>query len=128
MARTTFSGPVQSLNGFIDANGDPIGGGATAPVTVPGGGAATNIDFSTGTQFATTLSTNTTFSFSNFPAGSSLTITITQDALGGKTATFTGVKFPGGFPGLSLPGNSIDVVSVYNDGTNLLANIGKDYS
>ena len=26
MAKTTFSGPVQSLNGFQDANGDPVGG------------------------------------------------------------------------------------------------------
>lgn len=32
MGKTTFSGPVQSLGGFEDANGDPVGGGGT-----PGG-------------------------------------------------------------------------------------------
>jgi len=29
--KTTFSGPVQSMNGFIDENGDPIGGTPEAP-------------------------------------------------------------------------------------------------
>ena len=89
--------------------------------------AAIDVDFSQGTNFAVTLADNATFSFSNVPAGASLAITITQDALGGKTGTFTGVKFPGGFPALSLGGSDIDVVTVYNDGTSLLANIGKDY-
>ena len=41
--------------------------------------AAIDVDFSTGSNFAVTLDTNATFSFSNFPAGASLAITITQD-------------------------------------------------
>ena len=89
--------------------------------------AAIDVDFSTGSNFAVTLDTNATFSFSNFPAGASLALTITQDGTGGRTGTFTGVKFPGGFPALSLGANDIDVVTDYNDGTSLLANIGKDY-
>lgn len=89
--------------------------------------AAIDVDFATGSQFSVTLDTNATFSFSNFPTGTSLAITITQDGTGGRTGTFTGVKFPGGFPALSLGANDIDVVTIYNDGTSLLANIGKDY-
>jgi hypothetical protein len=97
------------------------------PVVTLTSAAAIDVDYSTGSQFAVTLADNATFSFSNFPTGGNLVITITQDGTGGRTGTFTSCLFPGGFPSLSLAAGDIDVVTVYNDGTNLLANIGKDY-
>ena len=97
------------------------------PVVTLTSAAAIDVDYSTGSQFAVTLDTNATFSFSNFPTGGNLVITITQDGTGGRTGAFTSCLFPGGFPDLSLAAGDIDVVTVYNDGTNLLANIGKDY-
>lgn len=46
MGKTTFSGPVQSLNGFIDANGDPIG---ETPATPDAGDVVTTTAISEGT-------------------------------------------------------------------------------
>ena len=95
-------------------------------VTLPSA-ATIAVDYSTGSQFAVTLADNATFNITNFPTGGNLVITITQDGTGGRTGAFTSCIFPGGFPALSLAANDIDVVTVYNDGTSLLANIGKDY-
>jgi hypothetical protein len=38
------------------------------------------------------------------------------------------VKFPGGAPTLSTAVGAIDVVTVFNDGTNYLGNIAKAYA
>ena len=104
--------------GDIDPD-DPV-------VTLPSSANVT-VDYLTGSQFSITLADNATFTFTNFPTGGNLVITITQDGTGGRTGAFSGCIFPGGFPALSLGAGDIDVVTVYNDGTNLLANIGKDY-
>ena len=80
-----------------------------------------------------TLDTNTGFVVSNLGTGQTVTIIITQDGTGNRTASFgtdtsTAVKFPGGVPSLSAGGGDIDIVTVFNDGTNYLGNIAKDYS
>jgi len=80
-----------------------------------------------------TLGVNTGFVIANLPAGGSVTVIITQDGSGSKTATFgtdtsTAVKFPGGTPTLTTTAGAIDVVTVFNDGTNYLGNIAKAYA
>lgn len=80
-----------------------------------------------------TLGVSTGFVISNLPAGGTVTIIIVQDATGSRTATFgtdgsTAVKFAGGTPTLSTAANSIDVVTIYNDGTNYLGNIAKAFA
>ena len=79
------------------------------------------------------LETNSGFVISNLPTGGSVTLIITQDSTGSRTATFgtdtsTTVKFAGGTPALSTASNSIDVVTIFNDGTNYLGNIAKAYA
>ena len=80
-----------------------------------------------------TLSTNTEFNITNLPTGGTCTIIITQDGAGSKTATFgtdgsAAVKFPSGSSVLSTGANDIDVVSIFNDGTNFLGNIARNYA
>ena len=80
-----------------------------------------------------TLATSTEFNIANLPTGGTVTLIITQDGTGSRTATFgtdgsTAVKFPGGTSTLSTGGGDIDVVTIVNDGTNFLGNIAKDYS
>jgi hypothetical protein len=80
-----------------------------------------------------TLATNTEFNITNLPTGGTVTLIITQDGTGSRTATFgtdgsTAVKFPGGSSTLSTGANDIDVVTIVNDGTNFLGNCAKDYS
>lgn len=80
-----------------------------------------------------TLGTNTEFNITNLPTGGTCTIIITQDGAGSKTATFgtdgsAAVKFPSGSSVLSTGANDIDVVSIFNDGTNFLGNIARNYA
>ena len=80
-----------------------------------------------------TLATSTEFNISNLPTGGTVTLIITQDGSGSRTATFgtdgsTAVKFPGGAPTLSTGAADIDVVTIVNDGTNFLGNCAKNYS
>tara|TARA_R110000868_G_scaffold4056_8_gene24775 strand:- start:1804 stop:3390 length:1587 start_codon:yes stop_codon:yes gene_type:complete len=69
------------------------------------------------------LNTDATFTFANMSAGMTTTVIITQGASGG-TGTFTSVKFPGGIaPTLGVGVGSIDLISVFYDGTNYLGNV-----
>jgi len=80
-----------------------------------------------------TLGVSTEFNITNLPTGGTVTLIITQDGTGSRTATFgtdgsTAVKFPGGSSTLSTGANDIDVVTIVNDGTNFLGNCAKNYS
>jgi hypothetical protein len=91
------------------------------------------VDCSAASIHKVTLATNTEFNISNLPTGGTVTLIITQDGSGSRTATFgtdgsTAVKFPGGAPTLSTGAADIDVVTIVNDGTNFLGNCAKNYS
>jgi hypothetical protein len=79
-----------------------------------------------------TLGTNTEFNITSLPTGGTVTLIITQDGTGSRTATFgtdgsAAVKFPASSSILSTGANDIDVVSIFNDGTNFLGNIARNY-
>jgi hypothetical protein len=91
------------------------------------------VDFSEASVHTVTLAENTEFVVTNLPTGATGTIIITQDVGGSNTGSFgtdgsTAVKFAGGTPTLSTAGNAIDVVTIFNDGTNYLGNIAKAYA
>jgi hypothetical protein len=91
------------------------------------------VDFSEASVHTVTLAENTEFVVTNLPTGGTGTIIITQDGGGTNTGSFgtdgsTAVKFAGGTPTLSTAGNAIDVVTIFNDGTNYLGNIAKAYA
>ena len=80
-----------------------------------------------------TLAGNTQFVITNLGTGQTVTLIITQDGTGSRTASFgtdgsTAVKFPGGAPTLSTAASAIDVVTIFNDGTNYLGNIAQAYA
>ena len=94
-------------------------------------GAGTNVDCSLAPIHKITLTGNCDFRIDNLGTGQSVTIIITQDSGGSNTATFaetdsTAVKFAGGAPTLTTAANSIDVVTIFNDGTSHLGNIALD--
>ena len=94
-------------------------------------GAGTNVDCSLAPIHKITLTGNCDFRIDNLGTGQSVTIIITQDGTGSRTATFaetdsTAVKFAGGAPTLTTDGNAIDVVTIFNDGTSHLGNIALD--
>jgi hypothetical protein len=76
-----------------------------------------------------TLTSNLTVNTNNItmPKGSTLTLIITQDGTGSRLLT-SNIKFAGGSKTLSTAANAIDTISIYNDGTNLLASLVKGYA
>jgi len=77
-----------------------------------------------------TLNNNLTLNApTSMPSGASMKIIITQDVSGSRLLSpDSAYKFLGGINTLSTPGNSIDVIDVYYDGTNYLSEIKKGYS
>ena len=80
-----------------------------------------------------TLTGNTAFVITNLPTGGNLTLIIVQDATGSRTAAFgtdgsTAVKFAGGTSTLSTAASSIDIVNIYNDGTNYYGSLAKAFA
>ena len=91
------------------------------------------VDFAEASVHTVTLAENAQFVVTNLPTGGTGTIIITQDGGGSNTGSFgtdgsTAVRFAGGTPTLSTAGNAIDVVTIFNDGTNYLGNIAKAYA
>jgi hypothetical protein len=91
------------------------------------------VDCSLAPVHTVTLATNTEFNITNLGTGQSVTIIITQDGTGSRTADWgtsgsTAVSFPGGAPALSTTGGAIDAITIFNDSTNYLGNIAKAYA
>ena len=90
------------------------------------------VDCATARVHTVTLGTNTEFNITSLPTGGSVTLIITQDGTGSRTASFgtdgsAAVKFPASSSVLSTGANDIDVVTIFNDGTNFLGNIARNY-
>ena len=86
------------------------------------------VDAALASVHTVTLAHSTTFTISNLPTGGTVTIIITQDGTGSRTGAFASTKFAGGTPTLSTDANAIDVVTIFNDGTNKIANIAKAFA
>jgi hypothetical protein len=85
-------------------------------------------DVANGTVQKVTLTGNVTFSaFANPVTGQSLTLIITQDATGSRLLTST-MKFSGASKTLSTAANSIDIMTVFYDGTNYYASLAKGFA
>jgi len=85
-------------------------------------------DLASGSIFAYTANNNFTFNgFANAVAGSSAVVKITQDGTGNRTMTST-MKFAGGSKTLSTAASSIDIISVYYDGSTYYATLSKGYA
>lgn len=73
-----------------------------------------------GTFQTVTLTGNCTFTMPTATAGKSFILILVQDGTGGRTATFTSVKFPGGTaPTITTTATTgRDIISFFADGTN----------
>lgn len=75
-----------------------------------------------------TLTGNITWNAFGTPvAGQSMTVILVQDGTGGRTLTST-MKWAGGSKTLSTAANSIDIATVYYDGTNYYASLSKGFA
>ena len=97
-------------------------------------GAAIAVDCDDAPVFTYTVQTAQDLVITDLEEGKTVTIILRQDS-GDSTVpniTFVGddsvaVKFPGGAPTLTTETGAIDVVTIFNDGTDLLGNIVQDF-
>jgi hypothetical protein len=85
-------------------------------------------DVANGNVQTVTLTGNVTFSaFANPETGQSITLIVKQDATGSRTLTST-MKFAGGEKTLTTDANSVDIISVFYDGTTYFASLAKGFA
>jgi hypothetical protein len=84
----------------------------TAPA-IANSGTSTSIVLTFGTVLSYTLNGNCTFAMPATTNGTSFIVRLIQDATGGRTATFTGVKWPGGtVPTITTTASTgVDIIS-----------------
>ena len=124
-----------TINGSGNAtfSGSVTGKGFTEEINALTSSSTITVNCDLARVHTVTLGTDTEFNITNLPTGGTVTLIITQDGTGSRTATFgtsgsTAVRFPSGSSVLSTGANDIDVVSIFNDGTNFLGNIARNYS
>ena len=84
-------------------------------------------DVANGNVQTVTLTGNVTFNaFGNPEAGQSLTLIVKQDGTGSRLLT-SSMKWAGGAKTLTTAANSVDIISVFYDGTNYWASLGTDF-
>lgn len=125
------SGNVSSTNLTLSGTGNVANLVTTKynETVVTGGSVSGTIspDVASGTIFKYTLTGDITLnSLTNSVAGSGCTLILTQDGTGSRTLTST-MLFLGGTKTLSTAAGSVDIVSVFYDGTTYYATLGKGY-
>ena len=87
-------------------------------VAIGNSGTTKTLSLASGTFQTVTLTGNCTFTMPTVTAGQSFVLIVTQDATGSRTATFTGVKWPGGAaPTITIAANSVDILTFLSNGT-----------
>lgn len=98
-------------------------------VAIGNTGASKSIDLTSGTVQTATLTDNCTFTMPTRVAGKSFILLLRQDATGGRTATFTGVKFNQlGTPVITSTANKMDILTFVADSTNWYGSISQGYT
>lgn len=88
------------------------------------------LSLTNGTVQTVTLTGNCTFTMPTATAGKSFILIIVQDSTGGRTATFTSVKWPGGTaPTITTTASTgRDIISFFADGTNWYGSAVQNFS
>jgi hypothetical protein len=110
------------LGGELDQNGYTICGTET---TNGSSGTAKTINWKNGNHQKVTMTGNCIFSFTAPTKACMLSLRIIQDSTGGRTITLPTMKWPGGTaPVFSTAPNSIDLLTIYYDGTTYYGQVG----
>jgi len=94
-------------------------------------GSTSTLALTTGTVLTATLTASTpcTFTMPTAVAGKSFILKLTQASSGMTTATFTGVKWPGGTaPTITATASAVDILSFVSDGTNWYGTIAQAFA
>jgi hypothetical protein len=87
-------------------------------VAIGNSGTTKTLSLASGTFQTVTLTGNCTFTMPTATAGQSFILIVSQDATGGRTATFTSVKWPGGSaPTITATASAVDILSFVANGS-----------
>jgi hypothetical protein len=130
----------------IDANGNMLLGNTTSPagskefvfggdyiegtVAIGNTSSAYTISLTNGTFQTATLNTNCTFTMPTAVMGKSFILSLVQDSTGGRTATFTSVKWPAGSaPTITTTATTgRDLIAFFSDGTSWYGSAIQNFS
>jgi len=93
---TSGSGTVVALATSATLTTPTITGYTETAPSITNSGTAVTLSLSSGTVLSYTLTGNCTFTMPTATSGTSFILKLIQDGTGSRTATFTGVKWPGG--------------------------------
>jgi hypothetical protein len=111
---TTISGTTGVATSNITLTGNYTEG----VVAIGNSGTTQTLSLTNGTFQTVTLTGNCTFTMPTATAGQSFILIVSQDATGGRTATFTSVKWPGGSaPTITSTASAIDILTFVANGT-----------
>jgi hypothetical protein len=92
-------------------------------------GTSLTLDFNSGQNQKVTLTGNVTFTFSNPVAGMTAKIKLVQDATGSRAVTWPTIKWAGGAaPTLTGTAGSIDIITLYYDGSSYFGMAGLKFA
>jgi len=99
-------------------------------VAIGNTGTSQTLSLTSGTFQTATLTGNCTFTMPTATAGKSFILILTQDSTGGRTATFTSVKWPGGAaPTITTTATTgRDILTFVSDGTNWYGTIAQAFA
>ena len=115
----TATANVTTLNATTIVN-PSITNFTETPVSIGNSGTTQTLSLANGTFQSVTLNGNCTFTMPTATNGKSFILIVTQDATGGRTATFTSVKWPAGSaPTITTTASTgRDILAFFADGTN----------
>jgi len=93
---TSGSGTVVALNNTPTLTTPVITGYTETAPSIANSSTAVTLSLASGTVLSYTLTGNCTFTMPTATSGTSFIVKLIQDGTGSRTATFTGVKWPGG--------------------------------
>jgi hypothetical protein len=120
------SGKTLAVAGTLNATGTSsltnptVTNYTESPQAVGTVGSASTLSLTTGTVLTATLTASTpcTFTMPTATAGKSFILILTQASTGMTTATFTGVKWPGGTaPTITATASAVDIISFVANGS-----------
>jgi hypothetical protein len=118
---TSGSGTVVALNNTPTLTNPTVTNYVETLQAVGTVGSTSTLSLTNGTVLTATLTASTpcTFTMPTATAGKSFILKLIQASSGMTTATFTGVKFPGGTaPTITATASAVDILSFVSDGTN----------
>ena len=122
---TTISGTT----GVATSNITLTGFYTESVVAIGSSGTTKTLSLVSGTFQTVTLTGNCTFTMPTATAGQSFILIVSQDATGGRTATFTGVKWPAGTaPTITTTASAVDILSFVSNGTNWYGNAAQAFA